>query len=142
IWVKGAHVTVTPLSTPATRITVSNGPPFVPNDAITKELKRFGHKRFSCLHKSVNTDSHPSVSNANINNTDHHTEDKEGEGSVQVNGATEEVKGQKESEARGSAEGVSMSTDAVQAGGLEEGLADVFDGSSLLTENSMRDEEQ
>ncbi|KAK3530306.1 hypothetical protein QTP86_023918 [Hemibagrus guttatus] len=30
IWGRGAHVTVTPLSTPATRITVSNVPPFRP----------------------------------------------------------------------------------------------------------------
>ncbi|KAK3544505.1 hypothetical protein QTP86_013298 [Hemibagrus guttatus] len=72
-------------------------------------------------------------------------EDNEAEGSVQVNGATEEVKGQKELsekgvEAQGSAEGVCVSTDAVQAGGSEEGLADGL--SSQLTEDSMRDEEQ
>ncbi|KAK3518588.1 hypothetical protein QTP70_004091 [Hemibagrus guttatus] len=41
IWVRGAHVTVTPLSAPATRITMPNVLPFVPNNAITKELKRF-----------------------------------------------------------------------------------------------------
>ncbi|KAK3526714.1 hypothetical protein QTP70_032068, partial [Hemibagrus guttatus] len=90
----------------------------------------------------MNTDPHLSVSNTNINNTDHHTEDNEGEGSVQVNGATEEVKGQKETEAQGSAEGMCVSIDAVQAGGSEEGLADGFDGSSQLTEDSMGDEEQ
>ncbi|KAK3570108.1 hypothetical protein QTP86_011293, partial [Hemibagrus guttatus] len=162
IRVRGVHVTVTPLSAPATRITMSNVLPFFPNDAITKELNRFGkiaspvkmiplgcknaalkrmflsspehtlglsfhvfyeensymvyastenlrcfecgdlgHKRFSCPHKNVNTDPHPPVSNTNINNTDHHTEDNEGEGSVQVNGATEEVKGQKEESENG-----------------------------------------
>ncbi|GAA6080786.1 zinc finger CCHC-type and RNA-binding motif-containing protein 1-like, partial [Tachysurus ichikawai] len=37
IWVKGSHVTVTPLPAPATRINVSNVPPFVSNDAIIKE---------------------------------------------------------------------------------------------------------
>ncbi len=42
IWVKETFVSVTPLSAPATRITVSNIPPFVPNEVVTKELTRFG----------------------------------------------------------------------------------------------------
>ncbi|KAK3548285.1 hypothetical protein QTP70_007356 [Hemibagrus guttatus] len=151
IRVRGVHVTVTPLSAPATRITMSNVLPFFPNDAITKELNRFGHKRFSCPHKNVNTDPHPPVSNTNINNTDHHTEDNEGEGSVQVNGATEEVKGQKEESENGvrvvddeqpgrsfvsvNTEIVTVSNDKseaqgsaeVQAGGSEEDLEKAYD---------------
>lgn len=42
IWVKEAFVSVTPLTAPATRVTVSNVPPFVPNEMIMKELARFG----------------------------------------------------------------------------------------------------
>lgn len=42
VWVRGSHVTMTPLATPATKITVSNVPPFIPNDAILKELARYG----------------------------------------------------------------------------------------------------
>lgn len=42
IWVKETFVSVTPLSAPATRVTVSNIPPFVPNEVVTKELTRFG----------------------------------------------------------------------------------------------------
>ncbi len=42
IWVKETFVSVTPLSAPATRITFSNVPPFVPNEVIMKELTRFG----------------------------------------------------------------------------------------------------
>lgn len=39
IWVKETFVSVTPLSAPATRITVSNVPPFVPNDLIMKNCE-------------------------------------------------------------------------------------------------------
>jgi len=42
IWVKEAFVPVTPLSAPATKVTISNVPPFVSNDVIIKELQRFG----------------------------------------------------------------------------------------------------
>lgn len=42
LWVKEAFVAVSPLSAPSTKITISNVPPFVSNDAITKELLRFG----------------------------------------------------------------------------------------------------
>ncbi|KAI2647814.1 Transposon TX1 uncharacterized 82 kDa protein [Labeo rohita] len=42
VWVKESFVPVTPLSAPATKITVSNVPPFISNDAIIKELGRFG----------------------------------------------------------------------------------------------------
>lgn len=40
--VKEAFVAVNLLSSPATQITISNVPPFVSNDAITKELQKFG----------------------------------------------------------------------------------------------------
>ncbi len=42
LWVKEAFVPVSPLSAPATKITISNVPPFVSNDVIIKELLRFG----------------------------------------------------------------------------------------------------
>lgn len=42
IWVKEAFVPITPLSAPATKVTISNVPPFVSNEAILKELQRFG----------------------------------------------------------------------------------------------------
>lgn len=42
IWVKETFVPVTPLSAPATKVTVSNVPPFVSNEVIVKELLRFG----------------------------------------------------------------------------------------------------
>ncbi len=42
IWVKETFVPVTPLSAPATKVTVSNAPPFISNEAIVKELLRFG----------------------------------------------------------------------------------------------------
>ncbi|KAI7804072.1 hypothetical protein IRJ41_023705 [Triplophysa rosa] len=42
IWVKETFVPVTPLSAPATKVTVSNIPPFISNDVIVKELMRFG----------------------------------------------------------------------------------------------------
>ncbi|XP_050957201.1 uncharacterized protein LOC127158092 [Labeo rohita] len=41
VWVKESFVPVTPLSAPETKITVSNVPPFISNDAIIKELGRF-----------------------------------------------------------------------------------------------------
>ncbi|KAI7803377.1 hypothetical protein IRJ41_006155 [Triplophysa rosa] len=42
IWVKEMFVPVTPLSAPSTKVTISNVPPFVSNEAILKELQRFG----------------------------------------------------------------------------------------------------
>lgn len=42
IWVKETFVTITPLSAPATKVIVSNAPPFISNEAIVKELLRFG----------------------------------------------------------------------------------------------------
>ncbi|KAL7827793.1 hypothetical protein AOLI_G00309450 [Acnodon oligacanthus] len=42
IWVKGNMVQVSPLSAPATRIIVSNVPPFIKNEVLLKELARFG----------------------------------------------------------------------------------------------------
>lgn len=42
IWIKETFVPVTPLSAPATKITISNVPPFISNEVIVKELLRFG----------------------------------------------------------------------------------------------------
>ncbi|KAL7838604.1 hypothetical protein AOLI_G00270080 [Acnodon oligacanthus] len=42
IWVKGNMVQVSPLSAPATRVIVSNVPPFIKNEVLLKELARFG----------------------------------------------------------------------------------------------------
>lgn len=42
IWVMEVYIQITPLSTPATKITILNVPPFISSDAITKELQRFG----------------------------------------------------------------------------------------------------
>ncbi len=42
IWIKEMFVPVTPLAAPATKVTISNVLPFISNDAITKELTRFG----------------------------------------------------------------------------------------------------
>lgn len=42
IWVKGTFVPVTPLSAPATKVIISNIPPFVNSDTILKELQRLG----------------------------------------------------------------------------------------------------
>lgn len=42
VWVKETYVPVTPLSAPATKVTISNVPPFICNEAILKELQRFG----------------------------------------------------------------------------------------------------
>ncbi len=42
IWVKETFVTITPLSAPATKITISNVPPFISNETVMKELQRFG----------------------------------------------------------------------------------------------------
>ncbi len=42
IWVKEMFVPVTPLSAPATKVTISNVPPFISNEIILKELQRFG----------------------------------------------------------------------------------------------------
>lgn len=42
LWVKGMFVPATPLYAPATKVIVSNVPPFIKNEAIVKELSRFG----------------------------------------------------------------------------------------------------
>ncbi len=42
IWVKETFVTITPLSALATKITISNVPPFISNETVMKELQRFG----------------------------------------------------------------------------------------------------
>ncbi|KAI7799100.1 hypothetical protein IRJ41_018405, partial [Triplophysa rosa] len=42
IWIKETFVPVTPQTAPSTKVTVSNVPPFVGNEAILKELQRFG----------------------------------------------------------------------------------------------------
>lgn len=42
IWVREIFVPVSPLFTPATKVTISNVPPFVSNESISKELSRFG----------------------------------------------------------------------------------------------------
>lgn len=42
IWINETYVHITPLSAPATKIIISNVPPFVGNESIVKELTRFG----------------------------------------------------------------------------------------------------
>lgn len=42
LWVKGMFVPVTPLYAPATKVTISNVPPFIKSEVIVKELSRFG----------------------------------------------------------------------------------------------------
>lgn len=42
LWIKGVFVQVNPLSAPATRVTISNVPPFIKNETIERELSRFG----------------------------------------------------------------------------------------------------
>lgn len=42
IWVKDVFVQVTPLAAPATKVVISNVPPFIKNEAIQLELSRFG----------------------------------------------------------------------------------------------------
>jgi len=42
IEISDTFVQVTPLRSPATRVIISNAPPFIANDAILKELNRFG----------------------------------------------------------------------------------------------------
>lgn len=42
IWVKDVFAQVTPLAAPATKVTISNVPPFIKNEAIELELARFG----------------------------------------------------------------------------------------------------
>lgn len=42
IWINEMFVPVTPLAAPATKVTISNVPPFISNEAITKELTRYG----------------------------------------------------------------------------------------------------
>lgn len=46
-----SFVQVSPLTAPSTRITVSGVPPFIPNELIEKELRRFG--KFASSFKSV-----------------------------------------------------------------------------------------
>ena len=42
IWVLETFVPVSPLLTPATKVTISNVPPFLPSELLAKELGRFG----------------------------------------------------------------------------------------------------
>lgn len=42
IWINETFVPVTPLAAPATKVTISNVPPFISNEAIIKELIRYG----------------------------------------------------------------------------------------------------
>jgi len=42
IWVKETYVPVSPLFAPATKVTISNVPPFIKDDAIVRELTGFG----------------------------------------------------------------------------------------------------
>lgn len=42
VWVSGVFVSVTPLVSPTTRVTISNVPPFISNEDIQRELSRFG----------------------------------------------------------------------------------------------------
>ncbi len=42
LWVKGLLTTTTPLFAPATKVIISNVPPFIENDVIVRELARFG----------------------------------------------------------------------------------------------------
>lgn len=42
LWIKGTFVQVNPLSAPASKVTISNVPPFINNEVIERELLRFG----------------------------------------------------------------------------------------------------
>lgn len=42
LWVKGMFLPATPLYAPATKVTISNVPPFIKSEVIVKELSRFG----------------------------------------------------------------------------------------------------
>lgn len=42
IWINETYVPITPLSAPATKIVISNVPPFFSNESIVKELTRYG----------------------------------------------------------------------------------------------------
>ncbi len=42
IWINEAFVPITPLSAPATKVIISNVPPFIGNEGIIRELTRFG----------------------------------------------------------------------------------------------------
>lgn len=42
LWVKEIFITVTPLFAPATKVIISNVPPFIENEVIVRELVRFG----------------------------------------------------------------------------------------------------
>ncbi len=41
IWINETFVPITPLSVPATKVIISNVPPFIGNEGITRELTRF-----------------------------------------------------------------------------------------------------
>ncbi|XP_045576665.1 uncharacterized protein [Salmo salar] len=43
VLVKGMFIQVTPLFSPSTRVTISNVPPFIPNELLERELLRFGN---------------------------------------------------------------------------------------------------
>ena len=42
VLLKGMFIQVTPLFSPSTRVTISNVPPFIPNELLERELLRFG----------------------------------------------------------------------------------------------------
>lgn len=51
VFMREMFVQVSPLSVPSTRITVSGVPPFIPNELLEKELRRFG--KFASAFKTV-----------------------------------------------------------------------------------------
>ena len=51
VFIRDLFVQVSPLSVPSTRITVSGVPPFIPNEALENELRRFG--KFASGFKTV-----------------------------------------------------------------------------------------
>ena len=51
VFIRDSFVQVSPLSVPSTRITVSGVPPFIPNELLEKELRRFG--KFASGFKAV-----------------------------------------------------------------------------------------
>lgn len=52
VFLNDVYVQVSPLSVPSTRVTVSGVPPFIPNEELERELRRFG--KFASSFKNVN----------------------------------------------------------------------------------------
>lgn len=42
VFIRDAFMQVSPLAVPSTRITMSDVPPFIPNESLENELRRFG----------------------------------------------------------------------------------------------------